>query len=251
MQLSLPQDTQTQVLDTGGYETPNDGEGARVRALAHNDRRLVVSYSPVRAEKDRHDRDKALHKLRRTLARSNTPKALLNNRGYKKYLRVEGESTLTVDQDKINNAQRWDGLHGVITNLPKAITTTTILSQYRGLWQVEDTFRVSKHNLKVRPIYHWTPRRIQAHVAIAFISLLCVRHLQYRMALQARPVSPEVIRNALVHVQHSVLEHQRTKRRYVIPSAISETGRQLYKVMGLTHATTPYELKYPPRPPHP
>ena len=75
------------------------------------------------------------------------------------------------------------------------------------------------------------------------MSLLCVRHPQYRLALRARAASPEVICNALTHVQHSVLEHQQTTRRYVIPSAISETGRQLYKVMGLTHSTTPYELK--------
>ena len=112
-----------------------------------------------------------------------------------------------------------------------------------ALWQVEDTFRVSKHDLKVRPIYHWDSRRIRAHLAIAFMTLLCVRHLQYRMSLQAKPVSPEVIGNALTHVQHSVLEHKQTKRRYVIPSSISEVGRQLYKVMGLTHSSTPYELK--------
>ena len=198
---SLPQARQTQVLDEDRYETLKDGDGGRVLDIPHNPRRLVVGYSPVRAEKDRRDRDKALDKLRKKLAKSNNPKDLLNNYGYKKYLKVEGQSTLTLNPDRIAEAQRWDGLHGVITNLPKANTATTILSQYRGLWQVEDTFRVSKHDLKVRPIYHWTPRRIQAHIAIAFMSLLCVRHLQYRMALQARPVSPEVIRNALVHVQ--------------------------------------------------
>lgn len=240
---SLPRALQTQVLDEDRYETLKDSDGLRVLDLPHDSRRLVVGFSPVRAEKDRRDRDQAIAKLRKKLAKSNNPKDLLNNYGYKKYLKVEGHSTLSVNPDKIAQAQRWDGLHGVITNLPAATTTTTILSQYRDLWQVEDTFRVSKHDLKVRPIYHWTPRRIRAHIAIAFMSLLCVRHLQYRMTLQARPVSPEAIRNALVHVQHSVLAHQQTNHRYVIPSAISETGRQLYKVMGLTHSTTPYELK--------
>ena len=72
---------------------------------------------------------------------------------------------------------------------------------------------------------------------------ICVRRVQYRMALQARAVSPEVLCNALTHVRPSVLEHQQTKRRYVIPSAISETGRQLYKVMGMTHSTMPCELE--------
>ncbi len=240
---SLPRAIQTRVLDENRYQPLKDADGARVLSLPHQDRRVVVSFSPVRAEKDRRDRDQALTKLRKKLAKSKNPKDLLNNYGYKKYLQVEGETTLSVNPDKITEAQRWDGLHGVITNLPESTDTHTILSQYRGLWQVEDTFRVSKHDLKVRPVYHWTPHRIRAHIAIAFMSLLCVRHLQYRMALQASAVSPEVIRNALVHVQHSVLEHKQTTRRYVIPSAISETGRHLYKVMGLTHSTTPYELK--------
>ena len=240
---SLPRAVQTQVLDGDRYQTLEDSDGARVLDISHDSRRLVVGFSPVRAEKDRRNRDQAIAKLRKKLARSRNPEDLLNNDGYKKYLKVDGETTLSVNPDKVTEAQRWDGLHGVVTNLPAATTTTTVLNQYRDLVQVQDTFRVSKHDLKVRPIYHWTPRRIQAHIAIAFLSLLCVRHLQYRMTLQARPVSPEEIRNALTHVQHSILAHEQTNRRYVIPSAISETGRQLYKVIGLTHATTPYEVK--------
>ena len=238
---SLPHAVQATLLDADHYQALGE-DGSRVLSCPHQDRRLVVSFSPVRAEKDRRERDKAIGKLRKKLAKSQNPKDLLNNYGYKKYLTVDGETTLRVNRDKIAEAQRWDGLHGVLTNLPDT-DNATLLRQYRGLWQVEDTFRVSKHDLKVRPIYHWTPTRIRAHIAIAFMTLLCVRHLQYRMALQARAVSPAVICNALTHVQHSVLEHQQTKRRYVIPSAISETGRHLYKVMGLTHSTTPYELK--------
>ena len=239
---SLPHTVQATLLDADRYQALGE-DGVRILSCPHQARRLVVSYSPVRAEKDRRDRDTAIGKLRKKLAKSNNPKDLLNNYGYKKYLQVDGETTLSVNRDKITEAQRWDGLHGVLTNLPASTDHATILGQYRGLWQVEDTFRVSKHDLKVRPVYHWTPHRVRAHIAIAFMTLLCVRHLQYRMTLQARPVSPEGICNALTHVQHSVLEHQQTKRRYVIPSAISETGRQLYKVMGLSHSTTPYELK--------
>ena len=154
---ALPRDLQTQVLDERRYETLKKADGVRVLDLAHESRRLVVGFSPVRAEKDRHDRDKALHKLRKKLARSQNPKDLLNNYGYKKYLQVDGKTTLTVNQDKITEAARWDGLHGVITNLPQSTDNATVLSRYRGLWQVEDTFRVSKHDLKIRPVYHWTP----------------------------------------------------------------------------------------------
>ena len=237
----LPQTQQARILADTDYQPLGDG-GGRVLSFAHQSRRVVVSYSPVRAEKDRQDRHTAITKLLKKLAKSNNLKDLLNNYGYKKYLQVKGETELGIDQDKVEQAQRWDGLHGIITNLPDT-DNATILSQYRGLWQVEETFRVTKHDLKVRPIYHWTPARIRAHIAIAFITLLCVRHLSYRVALQSGPASPEIIRNALVHVQHSVLRHQRTKRRYVIPSTMSEVARKLYAVMGLRRSTTPYALE--------
>ena len=59
-----------------------------------------------------------------------------------------------------------------------------ILEHYRGLWQVERRFYIAKNDLKVRPIYHWTPKRIRAHLAIAYMAFACVRHLAYRVKLQ-------------------------------------------------------------------
>ena len=105
---------QATILDADRYQPL--GEDGRGLSLPCQTRRLVVSFSPVRAE-DRHDRDKALGKLRKKLAKSQNPKDLLNNYGYKKYLKVEGNATVRINQDKITEAQRWDGLHGVITNL--------------------------------------------------------------------------------------------------------------------------------------
>ena len=115
-------------------------------------------------------------------------------------------------------------------------------SRYRGLWQVEESFRITKHDLKVRPIYHWTPHRVQAHIAIAFMAFACIRHLAYRVALQKRRMSPEVIRNALVHRQCSVLRHRRTGKRYAVPSKPSRETEDIYRAMGLPLPTTPCEL---------
>ena len=159
-----------------------------------------------------------MEKLIKKIGKSQNPKSLLNNYGYKKYLHIEGDSRLQVDQVKVEEEQRWDGLHGVVTNLTQ-MEAEEVLGHYRGLWQVEEAFRVSKHDLRVRPIFHWTPARIRAHLAITFMALLCVRHLAYRVELQSRRLSPEAIRTALLHVQSSVLEHLGTRRRYVIPSS--------------------------------
>ena len=236
----LPKSVQAQLLDSSHYRASAQGEG-RLMELYHRGRRVVVRYSSVRARKDARDRQVAVEKLIKKIGKSQNPKSLLNNYGYKKYLRIEGDSRLQVDQVKMEEEQRWDGLHGVVTNLTQ-MEAEEVLGHYRGLWQVEEAFRVSKHDLRVRPIFHWTPARIQAHLAITFMALLCVRHLAYRVELQSRRLSPEAIRTALLHVQSSVLEHLGTGRRYVIPSSVSREAEKIYQVMGLKHSRVPFEL---------
>jgi len=180
--------------------------------------------------------------LLKKIGKSQNPKTLLNNYGYKKFLTISGKTRLSLNEEKIAQAARWDGLHGVITNLPEGVTADVLLSHYRGLWQVEETFRITKHDLKVRPIYHWTPRRVRAHIAIAFMALTAVRHLSYRTALQYKRLSPQVIRNALCHVQHSVLRHTKTHKRYVIPSQFSPEAKKIYQLMGIKLSGAPYAL---------
>jgi transposase len=200
-------------------------------------RRLIVSHSEKRGKKDAHDRQKAIDKLMKT----KDLKKLTGNYGYRKYIKITGEITATVDQDKIKEASKWDGLHGVITNATK-ITDIEILKHYRSLWQIEESFRVTKHDLRIRPIYHWKPERVKAHIAIAFITYTLVRHMEYRVRLQYRKLSPEVIRNELLHVQASMLRDQKTNKRYVLPSSMSNQAQKIYKVMGLTRSITPYAI---------
>ncbi len=107
---------------------------------------------------------------------------------------------------------------------------------------MEQTFRNTRHDLKVRPVFHWTERRIRAHIAIAFMTLLCVRHLAWRTRLQQRRASPEAIRQALVRVQCSILADQSNGRRYVLPWAIGELARKLYAVMGMKRTSAACEL---------
>ena len=236
----LPRRQREQVLDKSAYQTLGY-EDAKGMELTYRNRRLVVSYSLKRAEKDRHDRQQAVDKLLAKLAQSDNPKALLNTYGYKKFVTFKGKAKLSVDQDKIEEAAQWDGLHGVITNVMD-VPSAEILSHYRGLWQVEESFRLTKHDLQVRPIFHWTPARIRAHIAITFMALTCIRHLSYRMSLQHQPLSPAAIGNELRHVSMSIWRHQDTEQCYVMPSSVSREARKIYRLMGLKPATCPYPL---------
>ncbi len=237
---TLPKVQQEKILDKTAYQPLGDGP-ATAMELTYKKRRVVVSHCPKRADKDAHDRQKSVDKLIQKINKSQNPKSLLNNYGYKKFLTIRGETELSVNQQKIELAARWDGLHGVMTNLPD-MPAQQLLSHYRGLWQVEESFRITKHDLKIRPIYHWTPARVRAHIAIAFMAFTCVRHLAYRIRIQHHRLSPAVIRNALIHVQHSVLSHKRTGNRYILPSRVCEQAKKIYRLMGIKLSTTPYQI---------
>lgn len=240
---SLPKALKERILETGRYRGMTDREaGGKVGGFEHKGRRIVVAYSPGRAAKDRRDRQKAVRRLLDKLGKKGAPQSLAP-RGAGRFLRMRGEGRWEIDPDKIAAAARWDGLHGVITNV-RDMAVSEIFARYRGLWQVERGFRVNKHDLKVRPVHHWTPRRIRAHLAIAYMAFACVQHLTYRIRLQKkRSLSPEEIRNALLHRQCSILKHVTKADRYVVPSAGTVEAELIYDALGLRFTTVPYALK--------
>lgn len=194
--------------------------------------RLVVSFSPKRARKDAYEREKMIQKLIKKLAKSGRPKPMMGRQGYRRFLNLQGDCQVTLNEQAVKEAAVWDGLHGVRTNL-LAMPEEDVLKQYHGLWQVEDCFRVSKHDLRMRPIFHWSPARIQAHVAICFIALCCVRHLMYRVRLQQGAMSAQAIRQALFSVQVSVHEDLSTGECYELPGRWLIEAEKLYKTMGV------------------
>jgi len=235
-----PESIKKQILDKGSYQ---QGDHMLIKEIAlPGERRLLVNYTEKRARKDAHDRQKALAKLQKKINKSKNPESFISNAGYRKYLKIEHQQSVKIEEEKIRYAEQWDGLHGIITNISD-MPAKDAFEQYRGLWQIEESFRLTKHDLRVRPIYHWTPRRIQAHVAICFMALVCIRHLSYRVKLQYQPLSPEIIRNELVHVQQSILIHKTDKRRYGIPSKPTLHAQKIYQVMGEKLSATPFLME--------
>ena len=237
---NLPKALTGRILDTSRYRAV-PGCDRKVGVFRHGGNRLLVTWSRKRAAKDAHDRRRAVEKLVRRLGKSATPKQLLGKSGRHRYVRVVGESRIEVDEEKIRSAGQWDGLKGIVTNI-RGIGITELLDRYRQLWQVEESFRITKHDLRVRPIFHWTDRRIRAHLAISFMAYACVRHLGWRVALQKQPMSPQVIREALMDRQCSVLKDPENGKRYVIPSQLSGEGKAIYGILGLPASSSPYEL---------
>lgn len=234
---TLPLKLREQILNQDNYvET---GEGYSVARFEYQGRKLIVNYSAKRAKKDARDREKALEKLQKKLAGKKNIKDYLNNCGYKKYLEIEGKAEIGVNQSKVDTDSQWDGLRGIITNADE-LSDKEAIDQYGHLWQVEEAFRVTKHDLKVRPVYHWKPRRVKAHIAIAFTAYSLVRYLEYRVKLQYIKLSPEEIRRNLIGVQTSVLYDKTKKIRYGLPSRISRHARKIYDILEVKRQFTPY-----------
>ena len=202
---------------------------------------LILSYSEKRARKDAHERMEAIKKIEEKLTKLKNPKNYLSNYGYKKYLQVQGETEISLDKEKIALDAQWDGLHGVVTN--SNLSSQEILNQYKNLWQVEESFRVTKHDLKVRPVYHWSPKRVKAHLAICYLAYSLVRYLEYRVKLQYKKLSPEKIRQALLAVQTSVNYHTETKIRFGFPSGMSQDALKIYNLLNVKRSLIPYIIE--------
>jgi transposase len=240
---SLPKQWQNQILDNKQYiKEKKDSDVIRYHSFEYDQKRtLIVSHSTKRAEKDRHDREKAIERLRSKFDKSKDVKTLISNFGYKKYIKTTGKSTAEINQEKVDKDAQWDGLHGVFTNIPNA-NPIEILAHYRGLWQIEESFRINKHDLKMRPVFHWTPSRIKSHIAICYMAFALIRTLQYKLRREYQVLSPEVIQNELTHVQTSILKHIYTEDRYAIPSKPGKHVTGIYKILGLQYSTVPYRL---------
>ena len=154
-----------------------------------NGLRLIISYSDKRASKDKYNRERGLKRLEKQLKYGKLTKSHINNRGYNKYLKMDGDVKISIDREKFEKDARWDGLKGYLTN--STLSKDEIIENYSHLWKIEKAFRVSKHDLKIRPIYHRLQRRIEAHITINFVAYKVYKELERQLKEKKATISPE------------------------------------------------------------
>ena len=203
-----------------------------IKEFEHKERRLIVSYSKKRAKKNKSDRLRLIERLMKKVKNNQIPiKSLISNYGTKKYVTVQ-KTKATLNEQKIKEDSKWDGLHGVITNIRTEQTPQEILTRYRRLWKIEEAFRVCKHNLKMRPIYHWKRKRIEAHIAICFLAYSLSYTMKYRMEQRGLNFSIRQMREILKRDQYSLIEDA-NKNLYRMPSKSTQEIRSIYEALGL------------------
>ncbi|MDR0318509.1 MAG: IS1634 family transposase [Nitrososphaerota archaeon] len=155
--------------------------------------RLIIGYSHNRAKKDQYNREKGVKRLKTAYKSGIITKENINKRGYNKFLEISDNIQVVINQEKINDDQKWDGLKGYLTNTE--LSANEIYEQYRGLWVIERAYRVTKGTLELRPMFHFTPKRIEAHVCICFVAYKVYKELERILRLSGINLSVDKVLN--------------------------------------------------------
>ena len=203
--------------------------------------RLIVCYKRERAEKDRKDREKLLQKIKEKMKGGRVClKDLVGNRGVKKYLKCQKAGSAVLNEERIKKERLWDGFSAVAVNNTKE-PASEILERYKNLWQIEAAFRMNKHDLKMRPIYHWTPKRIKAHVLICFIAYALASFARKTLKSKNINLSFKKVKEELNFVQVTRMKDKSTGKQFLIPSTTNKTQKNIYKAF---NKSFPQTLKF-------
>jgi len=188
---------------------------------------LYVSYSDTRAKKDKANRERGLKRLEKSLNAGRLTKSNINNRGYNKYLKMEGELSIKIDYDKFENDSQWDGLKGYITNT--GLDGKQVIENYNNLWKIEKAFRISKTDLKIRPVFHRLRERIEAHICISFVSYVLFKDLE-RILLQNSNIS---VKKAIkeINKMYEIIVRMPGDRIHTIKLKNNEVQQQIIELM--------------------
>lgn len=175
--------------------------------------RLIVNCSAARMKKDEHNRGRGLAKLQAAMAKGKLTKAHINNRGYNKYLKMTGQVAITIDHEKFEQDRQWDGLKGYVTNT--SLDPHELIERYKDLWRIEKAFRMSKTDLRIRPIYHRRQRRIEAHLCICFAAYKVYKELERQLLQKQSNISIERAVECLktiygITIKHPASAHTKT-----------------------------------------
>ena len=201
----------------------------QVRQIIKDKRRLLVSYSQKRASKDSHNRKRGLARLEKRLKSGHLSKSNINNKGYNKYLKMIGQLHIEIDYDKYEKDKVWDGLKGYVTN--SKLSKKQVIANYNNLWHIERAFRMSKTDLKIRPIYHRLRKRIEAHICISFTAYSIYKELERLLQKEKSFLSIERsidLTHNIYEISYQLPESKQIKSKLL---RMDEQQAELYRIV--------------------
>lgn len=230
---TLPKKIKEKILDLNAYkdleilsEDGNETIKIKYSIVNYEGKRLITTYSSKRATKDRYDREKRIGK---GLAMMNTPSAI-DKKARRNYLKRTDNGKYEQDIDKTEADARYDGLACIATN-NKQMPVDEVLSAYKQLYKIEQTFRTFKSYLETRPMFHWTQKRIEGHLCLCYIAFTMLNYLGNRLKREGIKLSENKIRDTLSKMQLSLLDNDGEKM--YLRSNLNDDMKNILKVLKL------------------
>ncbi len=238
-------EVQQKILDPDGYEAWNRQEHSnsikRLRSIEDDNSQLVVTWSSRLAQMHARTRASQLAGLRKRLATDAVSISRSKNAAVRFLDFKEGRAIL--NENRIAEAAKWDGLEGVLAWGCKDIDPSELVVQFRRLAEIETSFATNRQDMKLRPVVTWSDRRVQAHIAICYMAFCCMQHLCHRLTALGNAMDPDRIRRALANLQIGIVSHRASWRKFGMPSKATADAHQIYRALGLTWHTGPFELE--------
>jgi hypothetical protein len=220
----------------GRRQTSDDPAPLKVKDVRVEDRRYVVCVNPEEVKSDRAKREAIVAALREQLLKGD--KSLVGNKGYRRYLHVEGEGHFAIDEAKLAEEARYDGTWVLRTNTE--LPTSEVALQYKKLWMVEHWFRSCKSLLETRPIYHQRDATIRGHVFCSFLALVLRQELQARLAAKGHCLEWAEVMQDLQCLQYVEVEHQ--GKHFLLRSELQGTAGRVLQAAGVAAPPTVQEV---------
>ena len=201
----------------------------KVKEVWIEDRRYIVCFNPEQGEKDAADRKAIVESLTEKLKQGD--KALVENKGYRKYLKREGEeAAFSIDEEKLKSEERFDGKWVLRTNT--TYSAEQVAFQYKQLWMVEQAFRAVKSVLETRPIYHKCDDTIRGHVFCSFLALMLMKELLSRLEANGKSFEWDDIKRDLTALRN--VEIAMDNDRYHLRTELRGCCYEVLKAAGVS-----------------
>lgn len=171
----------------------------------------MVYYSEKYAKKQKADRERAIAKAMSLIANPGqyTQSTCYGAASYVKNLRfikgtgeIADGSILSLDLERISEEEKYDGYYAIVTS-EKKMSDAEIRNKYRGLWEIEESFKIMKSEFKARPVYVKTDEHVNAHFLTCYVALVIMRVIEH---LLGEKFTVKQIRESLCNYSCSYLE---------------------------------------------
>ena len=208
----------------------------KVKQVLVEGRRYVVCVNDDEVAKDRADREAIVAGLRTHLRAG--AKSLVGNKGYRRFLKVEGPGHFAIDEAKIADEARYDGTWVLRTSTD--LPTADVALQFKRLWQVEHWFRACKSLLETRPIFHQRDETIRGHVFCSFLALLLRYELQTRLAKRGKVLEWADVLQDLERLQYVEVEHD--GKRFRLRTELQGSCGRVFRAVGVAIPPTVQQM---------